>query len=449
MAIFSKPLQNTLFNRDTYDGIGSRVWISGGYDEDFNYIVPVGSTWTWYLYRIEDEKGNAVNQLLSEYPITYQGEVGSCKTSWSNGWCTESTNWAVWWTYPCASEGRYRIKVLFNGNLVGEDEFSPSRYKPFIYARGSKETIRPKVTKNDTNAETTDVQILIRGVAGKEQQCTAPIYDATVRFTNTIVEEVESADGHAHFTSNNEIGTGEYIKSFATDVLNPDSDFDATKNTSIEGKTNSNGFYQTKYKAGDFGIRETVTIEVTRDATDIHPELTLESKEKPVQGEESDTYTLDIKIPDLIPMKEGINDGEFLFVYGGSCLHNPTARWVIPSMKSRLVLLDAIYKNKFGHRLSFNDASLPFGGVIDNNTGTELNPKPGGRDSECHVSHRQGIDIDLNRKDEGKINILTETYLLNGRDIKRIGYVTKMAELLKLNKIKERDGQIHYRLEGY
>jgi hypothetical protein len=76
--------------------------------------------------------------------------VGTCKTKWNNGWCQESTNWSVWWTYPCAGEGRYRIKVLFNGNFVGQDEFSPTRFKPVIKGVLAPDLLQPELTGDNS-----------------------------------------------------------------------------------------------------------------------------------------------------------------------------------------------------------------------------------------------------------------------------------------------------------
>ena len=70
-------LKNTIFDRDTYDIVGAGVSIRGIYDLDSNYSVQVGPIWSWQLYKIEDGNGNSVNQLLSDCPITYQGEVCS------------------------------------------------------------------------------------------------------------------------------------------------------------------------------------------------------------------------------------------------------------------------------------------------------------------------------------------------------------------------------------
>lgn len=358
----------------------------------------------------------------------------SFTTSWSNGWCQESTSWTVWWTYPCASEGRYRIKVLFNGSLVGQDEFSPTRYTPVIYGVAAKDSISPKLLGDNfaskymqtINPESTLVFVQVAGIAGNKQQCLTPLPDATVKISNTITP---SSGGHDHFSSNNELGTGTYTPLGSSDILDPGNL--ATNGTVIEGKSLSDGSFYTFYTAGDFGVNETLTVEARRDATTIDDER----KSDPV------TYTIDIKAPNLVELPEGILDGQFSFRYGGSCVHNPTARWVVSGLKTRLIIMDALYKNKFGHRLSFNDASVKFGGVFDNG-------KNGGRDSLCHKSHRRGNDIDVNSADEIKENIRTVEYLDNKVSRPRLLFVTDLAEKLGLKKVRE-EGSIHYRYINY
>lgn len=434
-------LQNNLFERDTYSNIGVQLTLSDVYDVDENYIIPVGSTWTWQLYRTEDETGAAVNQLLSDYSISYQGEVDGCTDYWSNGKCGTRTKWWLWWGFPCAGEGRYKIKVLFNGGDIGESDFIPTRYTPVIHdVQFTNESIRPKLPGDNfaskymstIEADGTYVVTLVKGVAGNQKQCLISLPNTTVKLSNTITP---GSGGHAHFSSNNELATGSYGALFPDDKVDPDTP--DTYGTVIEGKTHSDGIYFAFYEAGEFGVKEAVTVEARRDATPIHPKL----KSEPI------TKTIDIKAPDLVEMPQGVADGEFKFNNGTTCNHNPTARWVVPQMKSRLLLLDALYKNKFGHRLSFNDASVKFGGKFDNNTGTEENPKPGGRDSLCHQSHRRGNDIDVNSADENNENIRTESYLENDIPFTRLEYVTTTAIKLGLEKVVE--GPIHYRYINY
>jgi len=109
-----------------------------------------------------------------------------------------------------------------------------------------------------------------------------------------------------------------------------------------------------------------------------------------------------------------------------------------------LARLDQAYREKFGHRISFNDASLQFGGLLDNKT---FDGGAGGRDSLCHVSHHRGVDIDLNSVDEGGDNIRNATYLRNGKSVTIIKYVDSSATGNGLERVVERNS-IHFRLKA-
>ncbi len=77
-------------------------------------------------------------------------------------------------------------------------------------------------------------------------------------------------------------------------------------------------------------------------------------------------------------------------------------RYVTPEMGVRLTTLNDYYRLWTGNHLSFNDASLPYGGFFGNAGG-------GGLDSRCHYSHRRGIDIDVNSEDwSGEYNLRTQ-----------------------------------------
>lgn len=424
----STSLQNGIFDRDIHDGIGVDVSISDYHNTKGEYEIPVGSVWTWQFLRIENEKGLPVNQLLTEFSDTYEGQVGDCPFQWSTGDCKAIIGWKYWWRYPCATEGKYRLRVLFNGEQIGEGDFSPSRFTPEIDNVWINEpAIQPEFKAYNIDGESTEIYVQVVGVAGPDKQCRQSLPDAIVKLTNTITP---NTGGHEHFSDENELGTGEYIPFSSKDILDPDTP--KTNKTVIEGEINSTGIFFTEYKAGEFGVNETITLEARRDATDT--DLERKSKEA--------TETLDIKVSNLAVMPEGSEDGQFKFVFGGTCAHNPEARWVIPGMKSRLVLLDSFYRSKFGSRLSFNDASLKFGGMFDNGDN-------GGRDSSCHQSHRRGNDIDVNQVDEGGVNIRTREYAgENGEVRTRIYYIADKARQFGLEQVPE-NNSIHYRYMNY
>lgn len=436
-------VKNEIFNRDSYDTFGSGVSFSNTIDLQGKYSIPIGSKWTWQIYQFADEQDNPVNKLFSASSITYQGAVGGCPNLWSTGECKKAAGWALYWPAPCLAEGRYRLKVLFNGSVVGQDEFYPTQFTPIVTIE-APDSARPFLKgdtiaiKNmpDISGETFLVKVNVQGKVKSNDQCRAPLPNRIVRLTNTIKAETA---GHQHFSSNNEIGTGRYTPFTDTGVLNPDN-MPEINDTVIEGKTTELGNFFATFTTGHFGIVETITADVKREASPLYPETIVPAL----------THKLTIKASNLVKLDDVNNGREFIFRYFGSCKHNPTARWVVLGMRERLAILDSAYEGKFGHRLSFNDASLPFGGVMDNSTAEDKNtgiPKTGGRDNLCHKAHRRGNDIDINQNDENNENIRTESYLENGIPYKRLRFITKLAEKLDLEKIVE--GPIHYRYINY
>lgn len=428
---FLQPVKNQVFERDIYDTFGAGFSILGRYDLDGNYSVPVGATWIWQVYQIADRQGNSVNNLLTESFVRYEGEVGGCTSLWSTGQCIEAAGWTLNVNAPCLKEGLYNLKILYNGTAIGENDFYPTPFKPVVTFSAPDSTT--PILKGDNFAskymptidgETFLVYAKVEGKVGSSQ-CLTRLPNATVRLTNTI--KTGSA-GHEHFSSNNEPGTGSYIALTNAEVVNPDG-ID-TNTTVIEGKTSESGYFFAGFSTGHFGIIENMQLDVKREASPLYPEDIV----LPV------IHEMQIKTPNLIEMPQGIADGQFFFSFGGSCKHNPTARWVVPEMKSRLEKLDAYYKNKFGHRISFNDASTQFGGVFDNGSNA-------GRDSLCHESHRRGNDIDLNQLDEKGQSLYTKDYNENGTHKSRLKYITKISEKFDLIKVEE--GPIHYRYINY
>jgi len=427
-----QPVKNQIFERDTYDTFGAGFSILGRYDLDGNYSIPVGATWTWQVYQIADRQGNAVNSLLTEAFVRYEGKVGSCETLWSTGQCIESAGWTLNVNAPCLKEGLYNLKILYNGTVIGENDFYPTPFKSVVTFNAPDSTT--PILKGDNFAskfmptidgETFLVYAKVEGKVGSSQ-CITRLSNATVRLTNTI--KTGSA-GHEHFSSNNEPGTGSYIALTNAEVINPDSA--DTNGTVIEGKTSENGYFFAGFSTGYFGVIENMQLDVKREASPLYPEDIV----VPL------IHELQIKAPNLIEMSKGTADGQFFFSFGGSCKHNPTARWVVPEMKSRLTKLDNAYEAKFGHRISFNDASTQFGGVFDNGGNA-------GRDSLCHKSHRRGNDIDLNRVDENKQWMELFGYTENGLWKPRLHFVNTRASFFGLTRVNEKYS-IHYRFINY
>lgn len=120
-----------------------------------------------------------------------------------------------------------------------------------------------------------------------------------------------------------------------------------------------------------------------------------------------------IAIPGLVQITA--ENGFVGFADKGGCPHDPKPHWLTPRAKSKVLVLAAIYNLRTERRLSLNDASLPLGGVIANKL-KDISPTKEARDAHCHGSHRQGIDVDINRVDMGGRNMTVEVVEDHGRE---------------------------------
>jgi len=322
--------------------------------------------------------------------------------------------------------------VLFNGSFVGQDEFSPTRYKPVVTAVYSKKSIVPQNTGFTASAAETDIIVDLHGVAGIEGQCKAQLPDAIVKLSNTIVPDSGS---HNHFTMDTEIGAGAYLPQSVNDVLNPD--ISGTLDTVIEGKIDIYGLLYTKYKAGIYGLQENVTVEARREKTELHNEI----KSEPF------SYKLDIKVPNLTPLATDKVDYKLLGSYKVSSICDDTAHnnsstdrrshYLTSNALIGVTSTAKLYKTNTQGMLSFNDASLAFGGFFDKGT---LN-----RDEACHVSHRKGIDIDINSIDSKGRDIWFDNFTgINGNYSILFFELERYAKFNGGIRVPER-GSIHYR----
>lgn len=120
-----------------------------------------------------------------------------------------------------------------------------------------------------------------------------------------------------------------------------------------------------------------------------------------------DASEFDIKVPGLVHMAPS-DQNAFVYRYLGGCPHDPpAAQYGTEDLYVRLRALNSYYKSLTGDDLSYNDASLPFGGFFDNEAG-------GGRDAGCHQSHRRGIDVDINSADKQRASVY-QPIVIRGR----------------------------------
>jgi hypothetical protein len=114
-----------------------------------------------------------------------------------------------------------------------------------------------------------------------------------------------------------------------------------------------------------------------------------------------------------------------------------------------LAKLDQEYRERFTHRISFNDASLQFGGLLDNKTFEDDNGTVtgGGRDNLCHDSHHRGVDIDVNREDEQFVDMSDVKFDVNGVDKPIEFFIKSRATNYGLSDTTT-DGYMHLRLKS-
>jgi hypothetical protein len=102
---------------------------------------------------------------------------------------------------------------------------------------------------------------------------------------------------------------------------------------------------------------------------------------------------------------------------------DPTPFYGLPDMIGRLILLGMAYQELTGCKVSFNDLSLPFGGLYDINNNW----------SPPHKLHRVGRSVDVNHKPDSCSAQLVDEDILD-----------KQAKGLGLTRYEREQGRIHY-----
>lgn len=433
------------YDRQNYKKTGVSVFINNALTSTYN--VGVGEFWTWKWYQVEDAKGNAVNKLMNSLTVTYNGKVGTCDYQWSNDrgdvFCGTFNRWWSYVNSQCWPDGKYKIEVEHDAIVIGRHNFQPTLFIPetpvitvtsnlispaisaSVDSRASSNSSLPAVQAGET-----DVTVKVTD----NLNCGELLEGVTVTLTNTIVPDSAS---HKHFTSMTEAGTGEYISSVPVwTSINPD------KN-SIDVDTDVNGEVTATYKAGFYGVQETITAEVT-DPTDgsvLSAEDTLAIKKNLVP---LDTSGLLYSLRGSFGTSSSCNDQA----------HNDSAtlrrsHYVTPIMRTRVLEMYDRFFIETGIRLSFNDASLQFGGIFDSGTGGRTDV----RSNRCHLTHRQGVDIDVNVggsagcPDAYNLNCLANTTLGLGAKMKRREILNDIVEN-DMNGHRWREGSLHYRFIG-
>lgn len=314
----------------------------------------------------------------------------------------------------CLDTQGYYIKFSRLGSSAPNDNFKPTRFQPKAgkVLAGSLFSI-PPVLEN-VAPENTTISVLVEDNRG----CNRPLEGIPISLKNTIEPKSGS---HKHFSDDSEIGTGKYVSSIPPWTASNE------EQTHIASMTDNEGLLTANYQAGELGVQENVLVTVINTETD--EQLTT-------------SKTVDIKIPGLAPLEGG--PYIVLGSYDPGCdeEHNlgPTKRlsnYLIPAALVNVENVANQYNAMFSRQLSFNDASLAYGGLFDNGT----------RAGKCHVSHRQGIDIDLNSTDADGKNVRGEVQGVNGKSQALLSIIKTMVEDNEGCQIKEKGNPppIHFR----
>ncbi|HEX7048045.1 MAG TPA: hypothetical protein VF275_10805 [Gammaproteobacteria bacterium] len=364
------PLGDT-YEREIYDAAGAQALFLGNlWDEDGNYLIAPGSTWTW-IWRQEAP----FRAQLASVSVEYVGGEDFC---WSGlNYCGPLRSITYTILAKCLPAEAHSVELLYNGNSLGTQVFKPTRFEPALQFLNIYEpSIAPTwpAKADDYPAGSTTVGTGVRDSLG----CGVVPKDVMVRFQSNVVPR---SAGHEHFASAEEIGTGEWTTPLTGVKWDPEGEH--TKRTMVDVPvTHEFGRVAVSYRAKEHGVAEIITLTPVRYKED----GTLE-KFEPASD------LLNIEIPGLERITTADN---VVFAYGGGCPHNPPAQFFTPTSYAKMSFVAWKFFEKTGEKLSLNDASLTYGGVIDNGDGG------GGRDKKCHVSHRVGIDIN-NADSAGKL----------------------------------------------
>src|SRR5690606_8750968 len=292
--------------------------------------------------------------------------------------------------------------------------FESTRFHPGVPWIAAPETLSPELPGDNfspnyplppTPAQTGSFNVL----AVDDLGCNVGIEDAEISIVGTIVPE---SGGHTHFTGNNEPADGFF---WEYDLTEPPS---SPRLPTYEGISDEDGLLRLWYTPGQIGSTERFEVTASVPPTFDEPGYSA-----------SANHDIDIKLSELVYLAQGTGTS-FIYADGGGCPHlvddapgSTYAHYLTPTMRDGVIELAVMYNANTGSNLSFNDASLPFGGRFDNESG-------GGRTSECHQSHRQGIDIDVNGPDATGRNLRDpdDTVEYNGVTLTLGEFVTVIAE---------------------
>lgn len=346
--------------RYTYENVGGLFKYPNPFDTQGNYLVPVGETLRFALYRDDFP--------YSSFEVRYLGGDEHCwVVNNSSQRCGSYINlWLVYLPAKCFDEKKtYKIRLTRNGGLLQEQTFKAERFKMKLTPESwtIPTQLKPMAYNEDQVGEKKPLAIRVTDDLG----CGVGLQDVEVTAQTFVGDFLNK---HAHFKQGDP-GVGRFVQNGTSITL-------SEGNTKAVGKTDSMGNFKLDYQAMHFALREDVKFTFKRPAEN---------------GDLGETQhidrTWDIKYGDFSPDPYG-----YLFAFTGACqlAHPGTgARHlrsdVWPALKSGL---DKFYERS-SKKVSLNDGSFPWGGAVDTVEST----------CDNHLSHRTGIDMDMNRTSIG------------------------------------------------
>jgi hypothetical protein len=110
------------------------------------------------------------------------------------------------------------------------------------------------------------------------------------------------------------------------------------------------------------------------------------------------TVTLDVSVEGLLELEAGGPGHDHIIVRSGTVAHPKGSHGVADTL-DRIRNIAGAYMEVTQRQLSLNDISLPKGGMFDLNSNFSVANTTG----NGHVSHRKGIDVDINSLDGGGV----------------------------------------------
>jgi hypothetical protein len=415
-----------IYERHAYPYFGTYLTIVTSDWQDYN--PDHGDTWVLDVYNNKTQTTDA--HVVLSYDagsdcLVHQGSPVICGLYVAEGSHINRTNYLNIYFYgSCTGQHGYALQGT-TPNSYDSWAFTPTRFRPDIDILKYASSIWPMLSASESD------MTMVAALVVDDLGCRIPLHDIDVTFENRFVP---GSGGHANITTEAPI-TGHYtvIEAYGGDI--PDTaerSITFPNNTSqsytvapvINGKTNQLGWFAANYKAGIFGGEERLKATASIDH--------LSDKDPAAKTSKEDTLT--IKVAGLVEMeKNGINHK---FNFAGSCSTMPVesipleaeARWLTPNNKTRALVLANMWFNVYEEKLSYNDASLRYGGVIDSKTIAQ----------GCHQTHRKGTNIDINR-DANNLN--GDCTTINGKQICRLNYLLIFAKAVGL--IKGNSSGIH------